>query len=58
MIDRPAGRRQLDLLVRTANALEPSRIPRPIRAEVTRSAKTADSGAHRRRRGAAARGRQ
>src|SRR5271165_5189630 len=35
MIDRPASRRQLDLLVPTANALEPSRIPRPTRAEVT-----------------------
>ena len=35
MIDRPAGRGQLDLLVRAANALEPNRIPPPIRAEVT-----------------------
>ena len=35
MIDRPAGRRQLDLLVRAANAFEPNRIPPPIRAEVT-----------------------
>jgi hypothetical protein len=35
MIDQPAGHRQLDLLVPTANALEPSRIPRPTRAEVT-----------------------
>jgi hypothetical protein len=35
MIDRPASHRQLDLLVPTANALEPSRIPRPTRAEVT-----------------------
>ena len=35
MIDRPASHRQLDLLVPTANALEPSRIPRPARAEVT-----------------------
>jgi hypothetical protein len=35
MIDRPAGHRQLDLLVPTANALEPNRIPRPTRAEVT-----------------------
>ena len=35
MMDRPAGRRQLDLLVRAANALEPNRIPPPIRAEVT-----------------------
>lgn len=35
MIDQPAGLRQLDLLVPTANALEPSRIPPPIRAEVT-----------------------
>jgi len=35
MIDRPASHRQLDLLVAPANALEPSRIPRPTRAEVT-----------------------
>jgi hypothetical protein len=35
MIDRPASHRQLDLLVPTANALEPTRIPRPTRAEVT-----------------------
>ena len=35
MMDRPAGRWQLDLLVRAANALEPNRIPPPIRAEVT-----------------------
>jgi hypothetical protein len=35
MIDRPASPRQLDLLVPTADALEPSRIPRPTRAEVT-----------------------
>jgi hypothetical protein len=35
MMDRPAGRRQLDLLVRAANALEPNRIPPAIRAEVT-----------------------
>jgi hypothetical protein len=35
MIDRPANRRQLDLLVRAADALEPSRIPPPLRAEVT-----------------------
>jgi hypothetical protein len=35
MIDRPASQRQLDLLVSTANALEPGRIPRPTRAEVT-----------------------
>jgi len=35
MIDRPASHRQLDLLVPTADALEPSRIPRPTRAEVT-----------------------
>jgi hypothetical protein len=35
MIDRPAGHRQLDLLVPTASALEQSRIPRPTRAEVT-----------------------
>ena len=35
MIDRPASHRQLDLLVPTANALEPSRIPPPTRAEVT-----------------------
>ena len=35
MIDRPAGRGQLDLLVRAANALEPGQIPPPIRTEVT-----------------------
>ena len=35
MMDRPAGRWQLDLLVRAANALEPNRIPPSIRAEVT-----------------------
>ena len=35
MMDRPAGRWQLDLLARAANALEPNRIPPPIRAEVT-----------------------
>jgi hypothetical protein len=35
MMDRPAGRWQLDLLVRAANALEPNRIPPLIRAEVT-----------------------
>jgi hypothetical protein len=31
----PAGRQQLDLLVRAANALEPNRIPPRIRPEVT-----------------------
>jgi hypothetical protein len=35
MLDRPASHRQLDLLVPTANALEPNRIPRATRAEVT-----------------------
>jgi hypothetical protein len=35
MVDRPASHRQLDLLVPTAHALEPSRIPRATRAEVT-----------------------
>jgi hypothetical protein len=35
MIDRPASHRQLDLLVFAVNALEPSRIPRATRAEVT-----------------------
>jgi hypothetical protein len=35
MIDRPASNRQLDLLVRAANALEPNRIPRATRTEVT-----------------------
>jgi hypothetical protein len=35
MIDRPATHRQLDLLVLMANVLEPSRIPRAARAEVT-----------------------
>jgi len=35
MMEQPAGRRQLDLLVRAAAALEPNRIPPPIRSEVT-----------------------
>ena len=35
MIDRPASYRQLDLLIFTVNALEPSRIPRAARAELT-----------------------
>jgi type III secretory pathway component EscT len=35
MMERPAGRRQLELLARAANALEHNRIPSPIRAEVT-----------------------
>jgi len=35
MTDRHASRRQLDLLVHIANALEPSRMPPPARAEVT-----------------------
>jgi hypothetical protein len=35
MMERPVGRRPPDLLVRAANALEPNRIPPPIRAEVT-----------------------
>ena len=35
MIDRPASHQQLDLLVHAANALEPSRIPRATRAELT-----------------------
>ena len=34
-MDRSAECRQLDLLVRTANALEQSRIPPRIRTEVT-----------------------
>ena len=34
MIDRPSGERQLDLLVRAANPLDPSRIPPQIRSEV------------------------
>ena len=34
MIDRPGGERQLDLLVRAANTLDPSRIPPQIRPEV------------------------
>jgi hypothetical protein len=42
MMDRPAGRRQLDLLVRAANALEHNRIPPPIREAELR---TAASGA-------------
>jgi hypothetical protein len=36
MMERPAGRRQLDLLERAANALEQNRIPPSIRVEVTR----------------------
>ena len=35
MMERQVGRRQLDLLVRAANALEPNQMPPPIRAEVT-----------------------
>ena len=35
MMERPVRRRQLDLLGRAANALEPNRIPPPIWAEVT-----------------------
>jgi hypothetical protein len=35
MMDRSAECRQLDLLVRTANALEQARIPPRIRTEVT-----------------------
>jgi hypothetical protein len=35
MLDRPTGCGQLDLLVRAANALEPSRMPPPIQMEVT-----------------------
>ena len=58
MIDRPAGHRQLDLLVRAANALEPNRIPPADSGGSDVSANAADGGAHRRRRGAAARGRQ
>jgi hypothetical protein len=34
MMEGPVGRRHLDMLVRPANALEPNRIPPPIRAEV------------------------
>ena len=34
-MDQPANCRQLDLLVRAANALEQSRIPPQIRTEVT-----------------------
>ena len=34
MIDRPGGNRQPDLLVRTANTLDPNRIPTRIRTEV------------------------
>jgi hypothetical protein len=35
MMDRSTGCRQLDLLVRVTNALEPGRIPSPLRMEVT-----------------------
>ena len=34
MIDRPAGDRQVDLLVRAANTLDPIRIPPQIRTEI------------------------
>lgn len=34
-MDQPANYRQLDLLMRAANALEQSRIPPRIRTEVT-----------------------
>jgi hypothetical protein len=34
MIDRPGGNRQPDLLVRTTNSLDPTRIPTRIRTEV------------------------
>jgi hypothetical protein len=34
-MDQPANCRQLDLLVRAANALEQSRIPPRVRTEVT-----------------------
>ena len=34
MIERPAGRGQLDLLVRTANALESGRVSPTTRADV------------------------
>jgi len=36
MMDWPTRGGQLDLLVRVTNALEPSRMPPPIRMEVTR----------------------
>ena len=36
MMERPTGRRQLDLLERAVNALEQNQIPPPIRVEVTR----------------------
>ena len=36
MMERPTGRRQLDLLERAVNALARNRIPPPIRVEVTR----------------------
>ena len=36
MRNQPAGRRQRDLLVRAANALEESQIPPALRAEVRR----------------------
>jgi len=35
MMERAAGCRQFDLLVRAANAHEENRIPPPIRTEVT-----------------------
>lgn len=34
-MNKPSGCRQLDLLVRAANALEEERVPPPIRTEVT-----------------------
>ena len=35
MMDRPAGRRQLDLLVHVSKALEQNRLPPKIRVDVT-----------------------
>ena len=49
------GSCQLDLLVRAANMLDPSRISPQISNGSDVSAKTAHGGAHRSRRGAAAR---
>jgi hypothetical protein len=34
MIDRPAGTRQLDLLVRATNRLDPRRVTQQVRTEV------------------------
>jgi hypothetical protein len=58
MIDQPGGNRQPDLLVRTTNSLDPTRIPTRIRTQVVSLLKLLHGAAHRGRRGAAAPGRR